>query len=101
MTVHGDAEQEVVAHPFPQALPLVCVASVLPFNPCQCALQYKWYCRPPCIVLNLCFWFLNLCFWFRPGITSSQSLGFERVTDVLLDRATRVLSACQELGRVK
>ena len=31
----GDAEQEVVSHPFPPAFPLVCAASVLPFNPCQ------------------------------------------------------------------
>ena len=38
MSVHGDAEQEVVSHPFPPALPLVCAAaSVLPFNPYQCA----------------------------------------------------------------
>ena len=28
--VHGDAEQEVVSHPFPPALPLVCAASVCP-----------------------------------------------------------------------
>ena len=32
ISVHGDAEQEVVSHPFPPALPLVCAASVLPFN---------------------------------------------------------------------
>ena len=44
--------------------------------------------RPPCIVLNLCFWFL-------PGL--SQSLGFEPVTDVPPEYAARVLSACQEL----
>ena len=50
---------------------------------------YKLYSRPPCIVLNLCF-------WFRPGL--SQSLGFEPVTDVLPDRAARVL--CQELEKV-
>ena len=40
-------------------------------------------------------------FWFLPGI--SQSLGFERVTDVTLDRAgcaASVLSACQELEKV-
>ena len=37
-SVHGNAEQEVVSHPFPSALPLVCAAaSVLPFNQCQCA----------------------------------------------------------------
>ena len=46
---------------------------------------------PPCIVLNLCF-------WFRPGL--SQSLGIEPVTDVPPDRAARVLSACQELEMV-
>ena len=86
MSVHGDAEQEVVSHPFPPALPLVCAAaSALPFK------VYKLYSRPPCIVLNLCF-------WFRPGL--SQSLGFEPVTDVLPDRAARVLSACQELEKV-
>ena len=84
MSVHGDAEQEVAAHPFPPALPLVCAAAVLPFNPCQCASHYKLYYQPPCMVLNLCF-------WFRPGI--SQSLGFERVTDKSPDRAARVLSA--------
>ena len=33
MSVDGDAEQEVVSHPFPPALPLVCAAaSVLPFK---------------------------------------------------------------------
>ena len=85
MSVHGDAEQKVVSHPFPPALPLVCAVSVLSFNQCQCAAQYKLYSLPPCIVLNLCFWF-----W--PGI--SQSLGFERVTDVLPDRAARVPFAC-------
>ena len=92
MSVHGDAEQEVASHPFPPALPVVCAAeSMLPFNPCQCASQYKLYCQPLCIVLNLCF-------WFRPGL--SQSLGFEPVTDVPPDRAARVLSACQELEKV-
>ena len=91
MSVHGDAEQEVVSHSFPPALPLACVASVLPFNPCQCVSQCKLYSLPPCIVLNLCFWF-----W--PG--TSQSLGLERETDMLPDRAARVLSACQELGKV-
>ena len=30
LAVHGDAEQEVVSHPFPPALPLVCAASVCP-----------------------------------------------------------------------
>ena len=88
MSVHGDAEQEVVSHPFPPALPLVCAAYVLPFNPCQCAQHYKLYCQPPCKVLNLCF-------WFRPGI--SQSQGIEPVTDVPQDRAARVLSTFQEL----
>ena len=92
MSMDGDAEQEVVSHPFPPALPLVCAAaSVLPFNPCQCSSHYKFYSLPPCIVLNLCF-------WFRPGI--SQSLGIEPVTDVPPDRAARVLSACQELEKV-
>ena len=77
----GDAEQEVVSHPFPPALPLVCAAaSVLPFNPCQCASHYKLYSQPPCIVLNSCT-------WFRPGL--SLSLGFERVTDVPPARASR------------
>ena len=89
MSVHGDAEQEVVT--FPPALPLVCAASVLPFNSCQCASHYKLYSLPRCIVLNLCF-------WFGPGI--SLSLGFERVTDVPPDRAAHVLSACQELEKV-
>ena len=90
MSFYGDAEKEFVSHPFPPALPHVCAASVLPFNQCQCALHYNLYSRPPCIVLNMCF-------WFRPGI--SQSLGFKRVTDVPLDRAqaASVLSACQEL----
>ena len=55
------------------------------------ASHYKWYTRPRCIVLNLCF-------WFRPGI--SQSLGFELVTDVLPDRAAGVLSACHELEKI-
>ena len=92
MSVHGDAEQEVVSHPFPPALPLVCAAASVPtFNPCQCALQYKLYILPPCIVLNLCF-------WFRPGL--SQSLGFEPVTDVPSDRAASVLSTCLELEKV-
>ena len=95
MSVHGDAEQEVVSHPFPPALPLVCAASVPLFNPCQCAsaaslVHYKLYSQPPCIVLNLCF-------WFRSGM--NQSLGFERVTDVPPDRAARVLSAHQELEK--
>ena len=86
MSVHGDAEHEVVSHPFPPALPLVCAAaSVRPFK------VYKLYSRPPCIVLNLCF-------WFRPGLC--QSLRFEPVTDVPQDRAARVLSACQELENV-
>ena len=82
--------KRVVSHPFQPALPLDSAASVLPFNPCH-ARHYKLYSRPPCIVLNLCF-------WFRPG--TSQSLGFERVTDVPPDRAASVLSACQELEKV-
>ena len=58
MSVHGDAEHEVVLHPFQPALPLVCAAaSVLAFNQSQCASQYILYSRPPCIVLYLCFWF--------------------------------------------
>ena len=89
MSVHGDAEQEVVSHPFPPALPIVCAASVLPFNPCQCARHYKLYSRPPCIVLNLCF-------WFRPGI--SQSLGLECVTDAPA-RSSRCSSACDQLEK--
>ena len=63
---------------------------VCPFNQCQHALHYKLYSRPPCIVLNLCF-------SFRPGI--SQSLGFERVTDVPPARASRCSSACHQLGK--
>ena len=56
MSVHGDAEEEVVSHPFPPALPQCPpAASVRPFQ------VYKLYSRPPCIVLNLCF-------WFRPGL---------------------------------
>ena len=90
MSVHGDAEQEVVSHPFPPASPLVCAAaSVLPFNQCQCAPHYKLYSRPPCIVLNLYF-------WFRPGL--SQSLGFEFVTDVPPDRAA---ACCQRVRNLK
>ena len=57
----------------------------------RCALQYKFYSLPPCIVLNLCF-------WFQPGI--GQSLGIEPVTDVQQDRAVRVLSTCHELEKV-
>ena len=57
MSVHGDDEQEVVSHPFPPVLPLICAASVLPFNPCQCASRYKLYSLSPCIVLNWCLWF--------------------------------------------
>ena len=34
-SVHGDAAQEVVSHPFPPAFPLACAASVLPFKQCQ------------------------------------------------------------------
>ena len=93
MSVHGDAEQEVVSHPFQPALPLVCAvaaASKLPFNLCR-SRQYKLYIRTPCIVLNMCF-------WFRPGL--GQSLGFEPVTDVPQDRAASVLSSCQELEKV-
>ena len=67
---------------------LCCVC--LPFNPCQCASHYKLYSRPPCVVLNLCF-------WFRPGI--SHSLGFERVTDVSPARASRCSSACHQLKK--
>ena len=52
ISVHGDAEQEVVAHPFPPELPLLCAASVLPFNQCQCTSHYKLYSRPHCIVLT-------------------------------------------------
>ena len=51
---------------------------------------YKLYSRPPCIVLNLCF-------WFRPGI--SHSLGFDPVTDVPPARASRCSSACQQLEK--
>ena len=89
MSVYGDAEQEVVSHPFPPALPLVCAASVLPFNQCQL--------RPTNCTIGLPA-VLNLCFWFRPGI--GQSLGIKPVTDVPPDRAARVLSACQELEKV-
>ena len=91
MSVHGDAEQEVVSHIPTGIAPRLCC--VLPLNPCQQhrALHYKLYSRPPCIVLNLCF-------WFRPGL--SQSLGFGPVIDVPPDRAARVLSACQELEKV-
>ena len=90
ISVHGDAEQEVVAHPFPPELPLLCAASVLPFNQCQCASHYKLYCRPPCIVLNLCF-------LFRPGI--SHWLGFDPVTDVPPARASHCSSACHQLEK--
>ena len=51
---------------------------------------YKLYSRPPCIVLNLCF-------WFRPRI--SNSLGFDPVTDVPPARASRCSSACQQLEK--
>ena len=88
MVVDGVAEQEVVSHPFPLELPLVSAA--LQSVP-VCASHYKLYSRPRCIVLKFCFWF-----W--PGI--SQSLGFERVTDVPPDRAVRVQSAYQELEKI-
>ena len=69
-----------------------CPSSVLRAAPQSVsASPYKLYSRPPCIVLNSCF-------WFRPGI--GQSLGIEPVTDVPPDRAARVLSACQELEKV-
>ena len=69
-----------------------CPSSVLRAAPQSVsASPYKLYSRPPCIVLNLCF-------WFRPRI--GQSLGIEPVTDVPPDRAARVLSACQELETV-
>ena len=89
ISVHGDAEQGVVSHSFPPASPLVSPASVLPFNPCQCASYYKLYSLPRCIVLNLCFWFL-------PGI--SQSPGFERVTDVPPDHGVRNLKLPHEIN---
>ena len=87
--MHGDAEQEVASHPFPPAF-LCCVC--LPFNQCQRASHYKLYSQPPCIVLNLSFWFL-------PRI--SQSLGFESVTDVLPASAIRCTgsSACHQLEK--
>ena len=62
----------------------------LPFNMCQHASHYPLYSRPPCIIFNLCF-------WFRPGI--SQSLGFERVTDVPPTSASRCSSACHQLEK--
>ena len=72
--------------------------SIAPRLCCVCAaLQsvsaspYKLYSRPPCKVLNLCFWF-----W--PGL--SQSLGFEPVTDVSPDRAACLLATCKELEKV-
>ena len=90
ISVHGDAEQEVVSHPFPPVFsPRLCCVCAAPQS--ESASPYKLYSRRPCIALNLCF-------WFRPGI--SQSLGFEPVSDVPLDRAARVLSACQELEKV-
>ena len=55
------------------------------------ASHYKLYSRPPCTVLNLCF-------FFRPGL--GQSLGIEPGTDVPQDRAACVLSVCQELEKV-
>ena len=78
-------------HIFPPALPLVCAACCPSIRFSSAASPYKLYSRPPCIVLNSCF-------WFRPGI--GQSLGIEPVTDELPDRAARVLSACQELEKV-
>ena len=62
----------------------------LPFNPCQCASHYKLYSRPRCIVLNLCFLFLT-------GI--SQSLGFERVTDMPPASTSRCSPAAHELEK--
>ena len=86
--MHRDVEQEVVSHPFPPALPLVCAVSVLPFNPCQCASHYK-----------LSLQSFILVFLVSAGI--SQLLGFERVTDVPQDSDAHVLPrpACQELER--
>ena len=55
--VHGDAEQEVESHPFSPS-------SVLRLSALQSVSVYKLYSRPPCIVLNLCF-------WFRPELFSS------------------------------
>ena len=68
-----------------------CPSSVLPRLCCpsrESVSVYKLYSRPPCIVLNLCF-------WFRPGI--SHSLGFDPVTGVPPARASRCSSACQQL----
>ena len=70
--------------------PLCCVCAALQSVSCQ-ARHYKLYSLPPCIVLNLCF-------WFRPGI--SQLLGIESVTDVQPDCAAHVLSACHKLEKV-
>ena len=80
--MHEDAEQMLVSHPFPPALPLVC-ASVCPSISVSVLRT-----RPPCIVLNLCF-------WFRPG--TCQSLGFERATDVPPARTSRCSSTCHQL----
>ena len=90
ISVHGEAElrnkrwYHIHSHQH-------CPLSVLRLSVLQSVSVYKLYSRPPCIVLNLCF-------WFRPGL--SQSLRFEPVTDVPPDRAARVLSACQELEKV-
>ena len=79
--MHGDAEQEVVSHPFPPALPLVCAASVCPSIHVSVQIVQ--------IVLKR--------FSFRPRI--SHSLGFDPVTDVPPARASRCSSACQQLEK--
>ena len=83
MSVHGDAEQEGVSHPFPPALPLVCAATVLPF-----ALQIAQSASLHSFKLVFLVSALNL------------SVAGIRTRDVPPDRAARVLSACQELEKV-
>ena len=68
---------------------VLCLSALQSVSACQ---HYKQYSRPPCIVLNLCF-------WFQPGI--SQSLGFELVTDVPPSRASRCSSACHQLEKAR
>ena len=83
--MHGDAEQEVVSHPFPPALPLVCAASVCPSISVSAQIVQSGSLHS----------FKRFSFW--PGI--SHSLGFDPVTDVPPARASRYRSACHQLEK--
>ena len=82
MSMHGGAEQLVVSHPFPSALPVFCAAISVSL------LRTTKYSLPPCIVLSLCLLLRPVKDWW---------LGFDPVTYMQPARASHCSSPVSNL----